>query len=602
MAIASVLARADVPQVATWNKESVFASADAWQQEFEAVSADLSQLEAFPGTLSQGPARLAEYQVVSEALERRASKLGFYARMSTSVDGNDMTAKQQLGQVMGLYSKLNSKIAFAEPEMLAIGEDTLQSWVSSEPKLAHLSKYISDLFRQQAHVRSAEVEEVLGMLSEPFSGTQQSASELSNVDLQFVPAEDEAGESMPVNQSVRGLAVGSSDRTLRRTVWQNYMDGYLAYKNTFASTYLTSVKQAAFTTRVRKHESTLHRQLFQHNIPVEVFHNLIDTFKKNLPTWHRYWDVRRRSLGYDTIHPWDIWAPLTDNSPEIKFEQAVDMISAGMTPLGDDYAAILRQGCLEDRWVDRSVNEGKRQGAFSGGTHDTFPFIMMTYSDDLGSVSTLAHELGHSMHSYFSRKTQPYAYSGYSLFVAEVASNFNQAMTRARLFEDHADDRDFQLTLIQEAMDNFHRYFFIMPTLARFEYEVHGRVEAGKPLTANTLNELMTDLFAEGYGSTMTDDPERTGATWATFGHLFVPFYTFQYSTGISAAHALAQDILAGDGNAVEKYREFLTLGSRVYPMQALQTAGIDMTTPEAVEKTFGVLSDLVDRLESLID
>ncbi|MAU11553.1 MAG: oligoendopeptidase F [Anaerolineaceae bacterium] len=602
MAIASVLARADVPQAATWNKESVFASADAWQQEFEAVSADLSKLESFPGTLSQGPARLAEYQAVSEELERRASKLGFYARMSASVDGNDMTAKQQLGQVMGLYSKLNSKIAFAEPEMLAIGEDTLQSWVSSEPKLAHLSKYISDLFRQQAHVRSAEVEEVLGMLSEPFSGTQQSASELSNVDLQFTPAEDETGESTPVNQSVRGLAVGSSDRTLRRTVWQNYMDGYLAYKNTFANTYLTSVKQAAFTTRVRKHESTLHRQLFQHNIPVEVFHNLIDTFKKNLPTWHRYWDVRRRALGYDTIHPWDIWAPLTDNSPEIKFEQAVDMISAGMTPLGEDYAAILRQGCLEDRWVDRSVNEGKRQGAFSGGTHDTFPFIMMTYSDDLGSVSTLAHELGHSMHSYFSRKTQPYAYSGYSLFVAEVASNFNQAMTRARLFEDHADDRDFQLTLIQEAMDNFHRYFFIMPTLARFEYEVHGRVEAGKPLTANTLNDLMTDLFAEGYGSTMTDDPERTGATWATFGHLFVPFYTFQYSTGISAAHALAQDILAGDGNAVENYREFLTLGSRVYPMQALQTAGIDMTTPEAVEKTFGVLSDLVDRLESLIE
>ncbi|MCA9890801.1 MAG: oligoendopeptidase F, partial [Anaerolineae bacterium] len=193
------------------------------------------------------------------------------------------------------------------------------------------------------------------------------------------------------------------------------------------------------------------------------------------------------------------------------------------------------------------------------------------------------------------------AYAGYSLFVAEVASNFNQALTRAYLFDTQTDP-SFQIALIEEALSNFHRYFFIMPTLARFELEVHGRVEAGKPLTANMLNELMSDLFAEGYGSTMTDDPERTGATWATFGHLFVPFYTFQYSTGISAAHALAQDILAGDGSAVENYREFLTLGSRVYPMQALQTAGVDMTTPEAVEKTFGVLSDLVDRLESLID
>lgn len=602
MAIASVLARADVPKEATWNKESVFANDDVWQQEFEAVSTDLSQLDAFPGTLNQGAAQWAEYEEVSEALRRRAAKLGFYAQMSVSVNGNDMTAKQQIGQAMGLFAKLNSRTAFAEPELLAIGEDTLQSWIKSEPKLGHLSKYVSDLFRQQAHVRSAEVEAVLGMLTEPFGGTQQSATELSNVDLRFEPAIDESGEGIPVNQSVRGIAISSSDRTLRRTVWQNYMDGYLAYKNTFASTYLTSVKQAAFMTRVRNYESTLHRQLFQHNIPVEVFHNLIDTFKKNLPTWHRYWDVRRRALGYETIHPWDIWAPLTENEPKVDFGQAVDMIAQGMTPLGEDYVRILQQGCLQDRWVDSSVNEGKRQGAFSYGTYDTFPFIMMTFSDDLGSVSTLAHELGHSMHSYFSRKTQPYAYAGYSLFVAEVASNFNQALTRAHLFSSHSDDRDFQLTLIQEAMDNFHRYFFIMPTLARFELEVHGRVEAGKPLTANMLNELMSDLFAEGYGSTMTDDPERTGATWATFGHLFVPFYTFQYSTGISAAHALAQDILAGDGSAVENYREFLTLGSRVYPMQALQTAGVDMTTPEAVEKTFGVLSDLVDRLESLID
>lgn len=597
-----VLARADVPQAATWNRESVFADVEAWQKEYETVQSELPQLEAYPGTLSQGAAQWANYNDLAEDLARRVSKLAFYARMSVSVDGNDMVAKQLVGQIMGLYGQFSSLTAFADPELLNIGQETLEEWMTSEPRLSHMGKAIDDLFRLQPHVRSAEVEAILGMLSESFGGAQQTSTELANTDLQFEPAHDEDDQPTSVNQSVRGVAIGSNDRTLRRTVWQNYMDGYLTYKNTFASAYLTDVKQQAFETRVRKYDSTLERMLSAHNLPTAVFHNLVDTFQKNLPTWHRYWDVRRRALGYDTIHPWDIWAPLTNNSPKINFEESVDLISEGLAPLGDDYVEILRKGCLEERWVDSSLNEGKRQGAFSFGTYDTFPFIMMSHSNDLGSVSTLAHELGHSMHSYYSRKTQPFVYSGYSMFVAEVASNFNQALTRAYLFEKYADDRDFQLTQIQEAMDNFHRYFFIMPTLARFEYEVHNRVMAGKPLTADTLNGLMSDLFAEGYGDTMTDDPERTGITWATFGHLFVPFYTFQYSTGISAAHALATDILAGDGNAVENYREFLTLGSRVYPMQALQTAGVDMTTPEAVEKTFAVLSDLVDRLESLIE
>jgi oligoendopeptidase F len=273
-----------------------------------------------------------------------------------------------------------------------------------------------------------------------------------------------------------------------------------------------------------------------------------------------------------------------------------------MKPLGDVYVNAFRQGCLQERWVDRAVNKGKRQGAFSYGTYDTFPFIMMSYSDDLSSLSTLAHELGHSMHSYLSNKNQPEIYSGYSMFVAEVASNFNQAMTRAHLFEVKKDDRDFQLALIAEAMDNFHRYFFIMPTLARFEYEVHEMVNNGKPVTAETLNNLMADLYAEGYGDTMTDDRERTSITWAQFGHLYVAYYTFQYATGISAAHALADKVRNGGATAAENYLEFLSSGSSVYPLDALKIAGVDMTTPEPIEKAFEVLSGLVDRLESLIE
>jgi len=594
--------REAVPQAATWNRESVFATVDDWRAELKSVQAELPRLDAFPGTLSEGAARLADYREIAETLYRRTYTLVFYAQMSVSVDSNDMTAKQLVGQGMNLAGQLQAKTAFATPEMLSIGEETLLNWAESEPRLSHMTQYVKDLFRMQEHVRSQEVEQVLSMLSEPFHGTEQTAGELSNTDLRFERAQDAEGNPTPVNQSVRGLAIHSTDRALRQSVWEKYMDGYLAYKNTFTSNYLTSVKQHAFMTRVRGYESTLERQLDEYNLPTTVFHNLINTYKKHLPTWHRYWDVRRRALGYDSIHTWDIWAPLTEKAPKVSYEKSVDWIATAMQPLGMDYADTLREGCLQQRWVDYAVNEGKRQGAFSYGSYDTYPFIMMSYSDDgLGGLSTLAHELGHSMHSYYTRKTQPYVYANYSMFVAEVASNFNQAMSRAYLFEQFSDDRDFQLALIQEAMDNFHRYFFIMPTLARFEFEVHQRVMEGQPMTADILNDLMADLFAEGYGDTFTDDRTRTGITWATFGHLYEPFYTFQYATGISAAHALANDIQAGKEGAAEAYRQFLAAGSSLYPLDVLKLAGVDMTTPEAVEKTFAVLGELVDRLESLI-
>jgi oligoendopeptidase F len=330
-----------------------------------------------------------------------------------------------------------------------------------------------------------------------------------------------------------------------------------------------------------------------------VFHNLIDTYKKNIPTWHKYWSVRRRVLGVDSLQPYDIWAPLTSKPPVVPFEQAVEWISNGMKPLGDDYVRVLRQGCLEDRWVDRAVNEGKRTGAFSFGTYDTMPFIMMSYDDSMGGLSTLAHELGHSMHSYLSKQNQALVNSRYTLFAAEVASNFNQAMTRAYLREANPDTL-FQIALIEEAMSNFHRYFFIMPTLARFELEVHQRVEKGQGVTADELIDLCADLFAEGYGTEMNFDRQRIGITWATFGHLYNAYYVYAYATGISAAHELAKGILAGKPNASKNYVEFLSMGGALYPIDALKHAGVDMMKPDAVETTFGVLADMVNRLEKL--
>lgn len=599
-AMKAMLPRADVPLEQTWNKERVFPTVEAWQAEYEDLQIVLKDVQPFVGTLAQSATRLADWMDVAINLRRRVGKLVFYANMSTQVDTGDMVAKALLGQAQSVLAEAEKLMAFQRPELLAIGEATLQQWMQEEPRLAIYAHYFENLFRQQAHVRSGEVEEILGMVNDPFRMAARAASELTNTDLKFADAIDSAGEAFAVNQGSLGRALQTDDATLRRTAWQSYMDGHLQFKNTLASIYIASVKQNIFDVRARNYASTLEAQLFPFNLPVEVFYNLINTYKANLPTWHRYWEVKRKALKQETIHPWDIWAPIIENDPDVPYEQAVEWIGNGMMPLGADYVEVMKRGCLEQRWVDYAPNIGKRQGAFSSGTVDTYPFIMMTYNEGLRSLSTLAHELGHSMHSYYSRTMQPEIYARYSMFVAEVASNFNQALTRAYLFEEKKDDTDFQIALIEEAMGNFHRYFFIMPTLASFEYEVHSRAEAGKPLTADILNGIMSDLFAAGYGDTLTIDRERTGITWATFGHLYVPFYTFQYATGISAAHALADGVLAGKPGAAENYRKFLSLGGSVYPIDALKIAGVDMSTPEAVEKTYAILGQMVDRLEKL--
>lgn len=294
-------------------------------------------------------------------------------------------------------------------------------------------------------------------------------------------------------------------------------------------------------------------------------------------------------------------APIAKKKTTLSYEKAVDLISDSLAPLGEEYVNTLRQGTLKDRWVDSTANQGKMNGAFSYGAPKTHPFIMMSFTNDIGSMSTLAHELGHSMHSYLTWQNQPLAYSNYSLFVAEVASNFNQAMMRGHLLKTIT-DKNFLISLIEEAVGgNFFRYFFQMPTLARFELETHQRAERGEPLTADSMQNLMADLFTEGFGPKVKIDRPRVGMVWSTFGHLFQDYYVYQYATGISGAHALSGRILRGEPNAVENYLGFLKSGSSVYPLDVLNKAGVDLTTPKAVEETFAVMEGYIDRLEELI-
>ena len=600
MAKATLPPRDQVPIEETWNLRSIFPSLADWEEAYDELKARLPELRAYEGRLDEGPETVLDCLDTWQELMRVAEQVVVYASLAAAVDVSDQEATGRLGQARSLAAQAGTAAAFIEPELMSIGFDTLYDWLDEEPELAIYRHYLKDLERQQAHVRSGEVEEVLALASDPLGAAESTYGSLTNADLPFESARTSEGEELEVGQSSISDLITHVDREVRRTAWEKYADAYLAFQNTIAGLQTGGFKRDVFNARARHYDSSLEASLFPNNVPIEVFHNLIEVFKANLPTWHRYWRVRREALGYDELQVYDIKAPLTEEKPHVSYEQAVEWICDGMVPLGEEYVERLREGCTDQRWVDRARNRGKRQGAFSSGAYDTQPFIMMSYADDVFSLSTLAHELGHSMHSLMTRKHQPYVYGHYSLFVAEVASNFHQAMVRDYLFRTQ-DDPDLGLALVEETMSNFHRYFFIMPTLARFELEMHQRVEQGAPVNATTMIDLTAQLFKEGYGDEVVFDHDRIGITWAQFGHMYMDFYVYQYATGISGAHALVDRVLAGGTEAAEDYLGFLKAGSSVYPLDALKAAGVDLTKPEPVEKAFASMAEVVDRFEDLV-
>ena len=595
-------ARRDVPRAATWDVESVFADSAAWSAAVDAVEASLPALAAFAGTLADGPAQLAAYLARAEAVGRRFEHAWLYASMRAAVDAADAAAQAMVDRMRSLGARLAASTAFYEPEVLAIGGATLAAWVAAEPALAPYAHGFDRLERLRPHVRSAEVEALLGQLGDPFRTATGAHGTLANAELVFAPAVGSDGTAHPVAQGTIHALVTHPDRAVRRSAYESYADAHLAFRRTMAATLAAGVKQDAFFAQARGFGSSVEAALAQTFIPRAVYDALIQAFVANLPTWHRYFRWRRGALGLDALHPFDVKAPLTVDPPVVPYEQAVAWIVEGMRPLGDDYVAVMAEGLTRARWVDVYPNAGKRAGAFSTGSYDSHPFIFMSYNDDLFSLSTLAHEIGHSMHSYFARRDQPYATARYGLFAAEVASNFNQALVRAWL-RDHRPEPAFQLALLEEAFSNYHRYFFLMPTLARFELALHERAERGQALNADVMNGLMADLFEEGYGGEVVVDRDRDGITWAQYHtHLYSNFYVYQYATGISAANALARRVLDGTPGAVAAYRGFLSAAGSDYPLATLARAGVDMTGRGPVDEAFAVLADMVDRVAALAD
>ena len=581
----------------------MFPDEAGWEQAVNKILVSLPDIEEFKGHLGDSPEALADWFDAHERAHRLMAKVMVYTTMSYSVDVGDQKAAARADRARTVAAQLGAAASFAVPEMLQIGILKLREWVGASPRLSHLGHYFDRLEKLEKRIRSAEVEALLTQVSDPLATALSVHSVLANTDLKFTPAVGGDGELHEVAQGTVGALLTNPDRAIRRTAFESYADEHLRTQHAMAASLAGGVKRDVFFARARGYASSLEAALEPSHIPVDVFHNVVQTFRDNVATWHRYWRIRRQALGLEVLKPYDVRAQLSPTALYVPYEEAVEWIAEGVAPLGEDYVAIMRKGAFEDRWVDIYPNKGKRMGAFSSGAVDTRPFIFMSYNDDIYSMSTLAHELGHSMHSYHTRGTQPYVYSNYGLFQAEVASNMHQALTRRHLLATKTDPA-FQLAVIEEAMSNFYRYFFIMPSLARFELEVHERVERGGALTADYLNNLMADLILEVYGSEVDvsdRDRERIGSTWAQFHtHLYSNFYVYQYATGIAAADHLVGRVAAGDPQAIESYRAFLRSGGSMYPLEGLQMAGVDMTSPEPVEAAFATLASMVDRLEKL--
>ncbi|THF70040.1 oligoendopeptidase F [Deinococcus sp. Arct2-2] len=589
--------RHEVPREQTWDIEAMYATPETWEADAAALPADIDALAAYSGTLGRDSAALLAYLQAESELELRLTRFFSYASMNASVDGRDAEAAARRDRASGIAARYGSVTAFARPELLALEEFTLATWMT-QPELEPFRIRLERILRQKPHVRSAEIEELLGAVQAPFSSERGIHPALVNMDLRFGTA-----GGTPVTQGNVDRLTTDPDREIRREAWEGYADAHLAVQHAQAAAYSTNVRQNVFLARARRYPDAITATLAPDQIPTAVVTTLLDTYRAHTSTWHRYWKVRREWLNLPELREYDVKASLVPPVP-VDYAQAVEWLAEGMAPLGPDYVTEMRAGLTTERWVDYAENDGKRQGAYSNGGGRVKPYIFMTWNGTLASYSTLAHEIGHSMHSLLSAREHPFSVPRYTLFHAEVASNFNQAMVRQHLLKGAraAGDTNLEVALIEEALGNFHRYFFIMPTLAAFELEAYRRVEAGGSLSAPDLNALTADLLAEGYGDGVTMNRDRSGILWAQFStHLYANFYAYQYATGISAAHQLLSQFDADPDAARERYLTFLKSGGSLDPIDALKAAGVDMLSPEPVQATFRTLEQYVDRLEELL-
>ncbi len=575
-----------------WDLTTLYTDDAAWEQAFAGVDETIQKLAAFAGTLTDA-ASIRAFLDASVAAERQLAKLYEYAFLRRSEDTRAPAAQSMAARMGAKLVQYSAAVAFAQPEILSLPEERLKAIVD-DAQLAEHRFTMENLLRQKPHTLSTAEEKLLASLGEVLGAPSDVADNLMDADLVFEPAADAAGVPHELTSSSFIACQMSPDRTLRENAFHNYYKVYRQHRNTLAATYAGAVKAATAEAAARHYASSRAMAMAGENVPGEVYDSLVAAVRAHLPAMYRYVALRKRLLGVDELHFYDVYAPLVkDNTEKYTYEQAQQMVLEAVAPLGEDYQALVRKAYAE-RWIDVYPNKGKSSGAFSAGVYDSNPYILMNFTGTLDSVSTLAHEMGHSMHSWHSRHAQPPQYADYTLFVAEVASTVNENLMIEQLLAKDPEPAT-RLYLLNQYLENFKGTVYRQTMFAEFEREAHAMAERGEAINAEALSALYLGLVKDYFGPGMAYDDEIQ-YEWARIPHFYRPFYVYKYATGYSTAVALSEGILHGGPEAVRKYREFLSMGGSAWPLDELRHAGVDLATPApvnaALEKFARIVAD----------
>ncbi|MFS0613707.1 oligoendopeptidase F [Lederbergia ruris] len=598
--IKSLPQRSEVAEEMTWRLEDIFPTDEAWEKEYEEVKELVKQARQYKGTIAESADKLNQVLQFQSQLSERLGKLYTYAHMRYDQDTGNSHYQGLNSRAESLYSIFASEFSYVVPEILAMDESKIAQFVEENSELQVYRHALEEINLQRGHVLSAEQEAMLAQASEALGSASTTFGMLNNADLEFPVIKDENGEDVQISHGNYIRFLESQDRKVRETAFKKVYETYGQFKNTFASTLNGTVKKDNFFAKVRDYRSAREAALAANNIPESVYDNLVNTINKNLHLLHRYVKLRKKIMKVDQLHMYDLYTPLVKEvKMEVKYEEAKDIVVEALAPLGSEYTNILKEG-FENRWVDVMENKGKRSGAYSSGAYGTNPYILMNWQDNVNNLFTLAHEFGHSVHSYYTRKNQPYPYGNYSIFVAEVASTTNESILNEYMIK-NAKNKHEQLYLLNHYLEGFRGTVFRQTMFAEFEHLIHQKDQNGEALTADLLTKEYYELNKKYFGEEDIHIDDEIGLEWSRIPHFYYNYYVYQYATGFSAAAALSKQILEEGDPAVERYLAFLKAGSSDYPIEVLKKAGVDMTSAQPIEAACQIFEEKLNEMEALL-
>lgn len=590
--------REDVDPKYTWALEDIYASDELWQADLEKLKAVADEVKKYKGKLSENGENLLDLLKISDEISVLCDSLGNYAQRKSDEDTANAKYQAMVGQLMNVFVGINSSLSFETPEIVAIDDNKLEEFYNTVPELELYRKHLTKMRKEKDHILSDAEERIMALTGEMSQAPENVYSMFADADLKFPDAVDKDGNKHQLTHGSYIPLVQSADRELRKSAFENLYHTYDSFKNTCAATLNAQVKMLSFYAKARRYNSTLEASLSGTDVPTEVYHNLIKAVHENMNYMYDYVKLRKKIMGVDELHMYDLYTPIvSDVDMKITFEEAKETVLKALAPMGEDYLNILREG-FENRWIDVYENQGKTSGAYSAGAR-VHPYVLLNHKDTLDCMFTLAHEMGHAIHSYLSNKNQPVVYSNYVIFVAEVASTCNEALLMEYLLK-NTEDKNEKAYLINYFLEQFRTTLYRQTMFAEFELKINEKVANGESLTAEELNAMYRQLNKEYFGDDIVVDDE-IDLEWARIPHFYYDYYVYQYATGYSAAIALSRRILNEGESAVKDYLNFLSGGCSTDPISLLKGAGVDMTTSKPISEALNLFGDLIKELDSLV-